>query len=74
MLICARDVYKHRFIAKELAKEDHYQFMYPIKPGIQEFIEALTFLHYLKTESLMDYADVKQFCGGKSDSGQGETL
>lgn len=46
-------------IAKELHNEDPYSFSRSYSPGIQEFVEALTYYYYLKEERLISYDEVK---------------
>uniref|UniRef100_A0A915I005 Translin-associated protein X-like protein n=1 Tax=Romanomermis culicivorax TaxID=13658 RepID=A0A915I005_ROMCU len=48
-------------IAQELRDEDPHQFSHPIKPGMQEFIEALSFYHFLKFDRLIDFKQVRKF-------------
>ncbi|XP_064603440.1 translin-associated protein X-like isoform X2 [Liolophura sinensis] len=51
---------KCRLIARELAGEDPYQFLRAYSPGIQEYIEAVTLLHYLQDETLVSLAEVSK--------------
>ncbi|XP_063221690.1 translin-associated protein X [Bacillus rossius redtenbacheri] len=47
-------------IAKELHKEDPYQFHRAYTAGMQEYIEALTFYRYLKGEALEHWDSVQK--------------
>lgn len=49
---------KFRTVAQELVGEDPYQFLRAYSPGLQEYIEALTFLHYLQHKTLLDLPSV----------------
>lgn len=42
-----------RNITKELVSEDPFQYIRAFSPGIQEFVEAITFFHYEKTKDLL---------------------
>lgn len=44
-----------RNIATELENEDPHQYLRAYSPGLQEFIEALTFYQYLKEKSICDW-------------------
>lgn len=50
----------------ELKTEDPYKFARAISPGIQEFIEAVTLMFYIKERKLISYDQVNQlyFCYG----------
>lgn len=54
-------------IAKELQGHDIYQYIRAISAGIQEFIEAYTFLEYLKGMELSDWEQVEKRFKYKSD-------
>ncbi|NP_001027792.1 translin-associated protein X isoform X1 [Takifugu rubripes] len=45
-------------IAKELQGEDIYQFHRAFTPGIQEFVEAASFLHYIRHRSLVSLEEI----------------
>ena len=45
-------------IASELEDEDPYLFLRAYSPGVQEFIEAQTFYHYLKKSSLISFEEI----------------
>lgn len=45
-------------IAEELVNEDPYRFLRAVSPGLQEFIEAVSLLHYLKSKKLVSYEEV----------------
>lgn len=46
-------------IASELEGEDPFLFSRAYSPGLQEYIEALSFSHFLKNKSLISYEQVK---------------
>ncbi|XP_078352114.1 translin-associated protein X-like [Oculina patagonica] len=46
-------------IASELEGEDPYRFSRAYSPGLQEYIEALSFSHFLKNKTLISYEQVK---------------
>ena len=45
-------------IASELKAEDPYQFARAFTGGLQEFVEAVTFMHYIKENELLGYDDL----------------
>lgn len=45
-------------IASELKGEDPYQFARAFTGGLQEFVEAVTFMHYIKENELLGYDDL----------------
>lgn len=45
-------------IAKELQGQDIYQYIRAYKPGVQEFIEALTFHQYIRNKTLQDWNQI----------------
>jgi len=45
-------------IGVELENEDAYKFARSFSPGFQEFIEAVSLLHYIETKQIISYADV----------------
>ncbi|XP_054722754.1 translin-associated protein X-like [Uloborus diversus] len=45
-------------IASELTKPEVYQFLRAFSPGLQEFVEAVSFYHYLKNGSLIHIDEV----------------
>uniref|UniRef100_A0A1A7XF91 Translin-associated protein X n=1 Tax=Iconisemion striatum TaxID=60296 RepID=A0A1A7XF91_9TELE len=45
-------------IAEELRGEDIYQFHRAFTPGIQEFVEAVSFLHYIRHRSLISLEEI----------------
>ena len=47
-------------ISEETRSEDPYKFTRAVSPGIQEFIEAVTLLYYIKEKRLVAYAEVEQ--------------
>ena len=48
-----------KMIASELDGEDSYLFSRAYSPGLQEFIEALSFSHFLRNKTLISYEQVK---------------
>ncbi|XP_014679713.1 PREDICTED: translin-associated protein X-like [Priapulus caudatus] len=46
-------------IALELQGEDVYLYLRAISPGLQEYVEALSFYHYLTTKSLITLPEVQ---------------
>ncbi|CAG09554.1 unnamed protein product, partial [Tetraodon nigroviridis] len=55
-------------IAEELRGEDIYQFHRAFTPGIQEFVEAASFLHYIRHRSLISLEEINArlvFVGSK---------
>jgi len=47
-------------LARELEKEDHYQYIKAYSAGLQEWVEALSFYHYLNYEQLITFSQVQQ--------------
>lgn len=49
------ELYKSKFfpLALELEGQDPYQYLRAYSPGLQEYIEAVTFYHYLQDENLV---------------------
>jgi len=47
-------------LARELEEEDHYQYIKAYSAGLQEWVEALSFYHYLNYEQLITFLQVKQ--------------
>ncbi|CAC5393733.1 Translin-associated protein X [Mytilus coruscus] len=47
-------------IAKELDQEDPYKFLRAYSPGLQEYIEAVSFYHYLKNKKLVTLEEVQK--------------
>ncbi|XP_068597506.1 translin-associated protein X [Brachionichthys hirsutus] len=45
-------------IAEELRGEDIYQFHRAFTPGIQEYVEAVSFLHYIRHHSLISLEEI----------------
>jgi len=45
-------------VAFELQKEDHYQFVRAYSAGLQEWVEALSFYHYLVHDKLITFTEV----------------
>jgi len=47
-------------VAKELRKEEDYQFLRKYSDGLQEWIEALSFYHYIHFKRLISWQEVQQ--------------
>jgi len=48
------------YMARELKGEDHYQFIKAYSSGLQEWVEALSFYHYLAFGKLISFSQVEQ--------------
>jgi len=46
-------------ISKELKVNEAYQFMRAYKPGVEEFIEAATLMHYVESKSIVSFQMIK---------------
>ena len=46
-----------RKVAEELRTEDDYQFVRAYSPGLQEWVEALSFYHFLRHEAIISHQD-----------------
>ena len=42
-------------MAEELSSQDDYQFLRAYSPGLQEWVEALSFYHFLTTNKIISY-------------------
>lgn len=60
-------------VAKELKSRDVYQYLRAISAGIQEFIEAYTFLEYLQEKDLSDWEKVQERFKYKDETEEGST-
>ena len=49
---------KYLQVADELKNEDHYQYMRAYSGGLQEWVEALSFYHFLKHYQIISFTDV----------------
>ncbi|NWS70384.1 TSNAX protein, partial [Crotophaga sulcirostris] len=47
-------------VAQELVGEDMYQFHRAISPGLQEYVEAVSFQYFIKTRSLISIEDINK--------------
>ena len=57
-----KDVFPHlRSIALQLAGRDPHQFIHSYSPGLQEFIEAISFYKYLKSGQLISFEEVQKY-------------
>jgi len=48
------------YLARELKGEDHYQFIRAYSAGLQEWVEALSFYHYLTFNKLITFKEVEK--------------
>jgi len=48
------------YLARELKGEDHYQFTRAYSAGLQEWVEALSFYHYLTYDKLIQFEEVEK--------------
>ncbi|XP_076441933.1 translin-associated protein X-like isoform X2 [Babylonia areolata] len=46
-------------VALELEGQDHYQFIRAYSPGLQEYVEAVSFYHYLRDGQLVTLSEVE---------------
>ncbi|ELU12544.1 hypothetical protein CAPTEDRAFT_224034 [Capitella teleta] len=60
-------------VAKELMHEDIYQFLRAYSPGLQEYIEAVTFLYFMKTKTLMSLPQMQSDLTLKVDETENST-
>ncbi|XP_035029136.1 translin-associated protein X [Hippoglossus stenolepis] len=61
-------------IAEELRGEDIYQFHRAFTPGIQEYVEAVSFLHYIRHRSLISLEEINaKLVFMKEEKGGAET-
>uniref|UniRef100_A0A8D8M5I8 Translin-associated protein X n=1 Tax=Cacopsylla melanoneura TaxID=428564 RepID=A0A8D8M5I8_9HEMI len=65
-------------IKAELKGEDLYQYLRAFSAGLQEFIEAYTFLYYLKSKDLIGWEQVEnkleELCGPEAEESQVKLL
>jgi len=47
-----------RQVAKEIETEDHHQYLRAYSAGLQEWIEALSFYHFLRNNKIISYEEV----------------
>ena len=47
------------YVARELRGEDHYQYLRAYSAGLQEWVEALSFAHYLTYNTIIQFKDVE---------------
>lgn len=58
-------------VAQELSGEDTHQFHRAVTTGLQEYVEAVTFQHFIKTRSLISMDDInKQLIFTTEDTGK----
>ncbi|KAL8592602.1 hypothetical protein ACOMHN_026532 [Nucella lapillus] len=57
-----KEIQSTRFlhVAVELEGQDHYQFIRAYSPGLQEYIEAASFYHYLSSGQLVTLSEVEK--------------
>merc|ERR1719219_2878001 len=48
-----------RKVAEELRTEDDYQFIRAYSPGLQEWVEALSFYHFLRHEKIISHQETE---------------
>ena len=46
-------------VGKELGSENHYQFLRAYSPGLQEWVEALSFYHFLRHNKIISYQETQ---------------
>uniref|UniRef100_A0A8C8S335 Translin-associated protein X n=1 Tax=Pelusios castaneus TaxID=367368 RepID=A0A8C8S335_9SAUR len=51
---------KIKQVAQELVGEDMYQFHRAISPGLQEYVEAVSFQYFIKTRSLISVKEINK--------------
>uniref|UniRef100_A0A674H134 DISC1 scaffold protein n=1 Tax=Taeniopygia guttata TaxID=59729 RepID=A0A674H134_TAEGU len=51
---------KIKQVAQELTGEDMYQFHRAISPGLQEYVEAVSFQYFIKTRSLISVEEINK--------------
>lgn len=56
--LCELSMYALREIAMELRGQSYYLYLRAFSPGIQEYIEALTFFHYIKDGHLVTLDEI----------------
>ncbi|XP_019568453.1 translin-associated protein X isoform X1 [Rhinolophus sinicus] len=62
---------KIRQVAQELSGEDMHQFHRAVTTGLQEYVEAVTFQHFIKTRSLVSMDEInKQLIFTTEDNGK----
>lgn len=64
-------------IAEELSGEDIYQFHRAYTPGIQEYVEAISFLHYIRQRSLISLEEINArlvFMSSEKDASESPPL
>lgn len=49
-----------RQVAKEIETEDHHQYLRAYSAGLQEWIEALSFYHFLRNNKIISYEEVSR--------------
>ncbi|XP_001514013.1 translin-associated protein X isoform X2 [Ornithorhynchus anatinus] len=64
---------KMKQVAQELLGEDLHQFHRAITPGLQEYVEAVSFQHFIKTRSLISVEEInRQLVFAIEDPGEEE--
>ena len=51
----------------ELAGDRFWRYQHSVSPGLQEYIEALSFAYYIEHETLITYADVQRSLSDEED-------
>ena len=49
-----------RKVAEELRTEEDHQFIRAYSPGLQEWVEALSFYHFLRHEKIISHQDTEE--------------
>ncbi|XP_053154741.1 translin-associated protein X isoform X2 [Hemicordylus capensis] len=64
---------KIKQVAQELMGEDMYQFHRAISPGLQEYVEAVSFQYFIKTRSLISIEEINKQLIFAEDNKEEET-
>lgn len=54
-------------IRQEVAGDQFWRYQRNVSPGLQEYIEALSFVHFLETGKLISFSDVQHSLSDESD-------
>ena len=49
-----------RKVAEELRSEEDYQFIRAYSPGLQEWVEALSFYHFLRHQKILSHRETEE--------------
>ena len=62
-------------VGKELGAENHYQLLRAYSPGLQEWVEALSFYHFLRHNKIISYQETQdQLSFNQTDQTEGATF